>query len=112
MPGTTTADAFALAAHDGHKDMAELLLANKAEVNAKDNNGLTPLHGRRLMATRTWRNCCWPTRPMSMPRTTTARRLCTWRRIGHKDMAELLLANKADVNAKDNTADAFALGGG
>ena len=28
----------------GHKDVAELLLANRAEVNAKDNNGWTPLH--------------------------------------------------------------------
>ena len=38
-----------------------------------------------------------------MPRTTTARRLCTWRQLdGHKDVVELLLANKAEVNAKDN----------
>ena len=41
-----------------------------------------------------------------MPRTTTARRLCTWRRVsGHKDVAELLLANKAEVNAKDNDGE-------
>ena len=32
------------AEQEGHKDMAELLLANKAEVNAKDKNGWTPLH--------------------------------------------------------------------
>jgi ankyrin repeat protein len=32
-----------LAAH-GRKEMAELFLANKAEINAKDNNGSTPLH--------------------------------------------------------------------
>jgi hypothetical protein len=32
------------AARLGHKDMAELLLANKADVNAKDNNDDTPLH--------------------------------------------------------------------
>ena len=45
MPRTTTADAFALGGEsEGHKDVAELLLANKAEVNAKDNNGWTPLH--------------------------------------------------------------------
>ncbi len=29
----------------GHKDVAELLLANKADVNAKDDRGNTPLHG-------------------------------------------------------------------
>jgi ankyrin repeat protein len=32
------------AAAMGHKDVAELLLANKADVNARNNNGLTPLH--------------------------------------------------------------------
>ena len=33
-----------VAADGGHKDVVELLLANKAEVNAKDNDGVTPLH--------------------------------------------------------------------
>jgi ankyrin repeat protein len=32
------------AAAQGHKGVAELLLANKAAVNAKDNVGRTPLH--------------------------------------------------------------------
>jgi hypothetical protein len=32
------------AAAYGHKDVVELLLAAKAEVNAKDNEGCTPLH--------------------------------------------------------------------
>jgi ankyrin repeat protein len=31
------------AAFNGHKDVAELLLASKAEVNAKSNGGQTPL---------------------------------------------------------------------
>ena len=43
---------------------------------------------------------------MSMPRTTTALTPLHWRRLnGHKDVAELLLANKADVNAKDNDGE-------
>ena len=33
-----------IAAAGGNKDVEELLLANKAEVNAKDGNGWTPLH--------------------------------------------------------------------
>jgi len=28
----------------GHEDIAELLLANKADINAKDKTGWTPLH--------------------------------------------------------------------
>jgi ankyrin repeat protein len=28
----------------GHKDLAELLLVNRADVNAKDMDGLAPLH--------------------------------------------------------------------
>ena len=53
-----------------HKDMAELLLAHGAEVNAKDSEGWTPLHGAAAN--------------------------------GHKDMVELLLAHGAEVNAKDD----------
>ena len=32
------------AAQKGHRDVAELLLANKANVNARADNGATPLH--------------------------------------------------------------------
>lgn len=32
------------AAASGHKEVVELLLANKANVNANDNHGVTPLH--------------------------------------------------------------------
>ena len=61
-----------MAASNGHKDVAELLLANKAEVNARTNSGMDAFAWRRSVATRTWRNCCWPTRPMSTPGPTTA----------------------------------------
>ena len=30
--------------NNGYKDVAELLIANKADVNAKDQNGYTPLY--------------------------------------------------------------------
>ncbi len=92
------------AAAEGHKDVAELLLANKAEVNAKDQQWPDAFaRGGGKRATRTWRNCCWPTKPRSMPRTTigqTPLHMAACK--GHKDVAELLLANKAEVNAKDN----------
>ena len=36
-------DPFVSAALKGHNDVMELLLANQADVNARDNNGNTPL---------------------------------------------------------------------
>jgi len=33
-----------LAATAGHREVVELLLSNKADVNARDNSGETPLH--------------------------------------------------------------------
>jgi ankyrin repeat protein len=38
-------------AMNGQKDVAELLLANKAEVNARNNKGETPLHMVLALAT-------------------------------------------------------------
>ena len=43
------------AAINGHKDVASLLLANKAAVNAKDNSGNTRCMTRHYMITRMWR---------------------------------------------------------
>jgi ankyrin repeat protein len=55
----------------GSKEMAELLLTNKAEVNAANNRGHTPLHNAAMS-------------PLTS-----------------KEMTELLIAHKADVNARD-----------
>ena len=60
--------------------MAELLLAHKAEVNAKDDEGETPLH---VAATKN--------DPEHEPGESA-----------RKDVAELLLASGARVNAKRN----------
>ncbi len=38
-----------MAAIAGYKEVAELLLASKADVNAKGKNGWTPLHAAELM---------------------------------------------------------------
>ena len=56
------------AAFSGYKDVVELLLANKADVNAKLNTTEHLCTVQRFGATRMWRNCCWPIKPMSMPR--------------------------------------------
>lgn len=62
-----------VAANEGHKDVAELLLANNADVKAKSNGGYTPLYFAAFN--------------------------------GSEDVAELLLANHADVNAMDTKGE-------
>jgi len=61
-------NALHFAAFNDHKDIADLLLAKGAAVNAKTDKGVTPLHWAAMK--------------------------------GHKDVVELLLANTADVNAQ------------
>lgn len=92
------------AAVKGYKDMAELLLANNANVNAKANGGSTPLHwaviqghddvAALLLARKADVNA--KANDGQTPLHIAALN-------GSKDMAELLLANKAHVNAEDNT---------
>jgi ankyrin repeat protein len=90
-----------LAAQRGFKEVAELLLAYKAPVNAKSKRGDTPLHwaanghkevAELLLAKKADVNAVdnggWT--PLHMAA-----------RAGRKDMLELLLAHKADINAKD-----------
>lgn len=89
-----------LAAVGGHKAVVELLLANKAEVDAKHSTGLTPLHiaadrGHRDVAELLLANGAdvnardnYGLTPLHFAAAG-----------GYKDVVELLLAHKADVNA-------------
>ena len=93
-----------MAAGQGHKDVAALLLINEAEVNAKDNGGWTALQsatfgGHTEVAALLLGkkadvdfedNKGW-----------TPLHHAAW--YGHKDMVALLLDNKAKGNAKDKT---------
>ena len=91
------------ASAEGHKDVVELLLANKAEVNAKDKNGDTPLHeaafmdhsdvAALLLANKADINA--KGKDGDTPLHVAAAK-------GHKDVAELLLTKGADVNPKNN----------
>jgi ankyrin repeat protein len=60
-----------LAAANGYKEMAELLLASKSDVNSRDNAGSTPLHQAAAAHGQ------------------------------HSDLVEMLIAKKTDVNAGD-----------
>jgi ankyrin repeat protein len=91
-----------VAAFAGHKDVAEVLLANKADVDAKDNTGRTPLH---LAADRDHKDVAELLLASQADVNTkandgsTALHLAAFK--GREDVVELLLANKAEVNAKD-----------
>ena len=66
-----------MAASQGHKEIAELLIDKSANVNAKSSFGSTPLHGAVGGPNPNWK--------------------------GSKDIVELLIVNGADVNAKEKS---------
>jgi ankyrin repeat protein len=91
------------AVFNGHKDIAELLLANKADVNAKTKYDTTPLilaAGRGdkdavelLLANKA---------DVNAKDSAGLTPLILASMNGRANVLDLLLANKADVNAKDN----------
>jgi len=88
--------ALHFAAMGGHRELVELLLVNKAEVNAKGNHGQTPLHYARdrevvelLLANKAEVNAQNDQGETPLANAAEA---------GRKDVIELLLTNKAIVN--------------
>jgi len=92
----------------GRKDIAELLLSKGADVNAKANNGMTPLH---LLAAALRHEYDKGVVELLLAKGADVNArdkdgktpLHLAAEACHKDVAELLLANKAEVDAKDNT---------
>src|SRR2546425_343290 len=90
-----------LAAVKGHKDIAELLLAKHADVNAKENHGNTPLHWAAVKGYKEMAELLLANKAKVNTKDNNGRTPLHWAAVkGYKDMAELLLANKANVNAK------------
>ena len=90
------------AAFFGHKEVAELLIAEGAEVNVKNNRKVTPLH---IAARRDHKEVAEVliTKGANM----NAKNLNGWTPLfnatseGHMKTAELLIAEGANVNAKE-----------
>jgi ankyrin repeat protein len=91
------------AAMEGHKDVVELLLANKADINVKANDGTTPLITAVVFGHKDVVELLLAQKPDVNAKTNIgATALHAAADKGYKAVAEMLLANKADINAKDN----------
>ena len=91
------------AAAYGHKDIVELLLVNKAEVDARAVDGSTPLHAASAHGHRDIAGLLLANKAYVDARTNgglTPLHLAAL--LDHRDVAILLLANQADVNSKSS----------
>jgi ankyrin repeat protein len=90
------------AAMNGHKDIAQLLLANKAEVNVKVSDGTTPLITAAVFGHRDVVELLLANGADVKARNNDGMTpLHAAADKGYREIAELLLANRADVNDKD-----------
>ena len=88
------------AARMNRKEVTSLLLAEKADVNAKDRKGRTPLHWAAMNGSKDVAKLLLDNGADVGARTLSSSMTPLHMARG-KEMIELLLANKADINAKD-----------
>jgi len=103
---------FVLAVHSGHKEIVELLIAEGADVNLKDQFDSTPLHeavtgGHKDIAELLIANGA----DVNAKNDNDGTPLRDAAEGGHKEIAELLIAEGADVNAKGGIAGGTPLHG-
>ena len=95
-----------LAAMNGYKSLAEILLARKAEVNIKTTSGKTPLHLAAAKGFTAFADLLLAHDADVNARDNSGETpLHGAAASGNKAMVELLLAHKADVNAKKTTGE-------
>ena len=86
---------------DRNQPAVELLLAHKADVNARLQDGWTPLHAAASKGIKAIAELLLKAGADVNAKTGTARPRSTRSQNAPPELAELLLANKADPNAKD-----------
>lgn len=96
-------------AEDGHLEMVEFLLANKATFNVRDDKGLTPLHMAAdydHVDVAKWLLDHGADVNARDKQGRTPLHLAAWDNVnGSQDIVDLLLARNADVNARDNAGN-------
>ncbi len=90
------------AAANGHEEIAEVLLANRADVNAKSDYLLTPLHLAAAVGHKGIVEVLLANKADVNARDKDGRTSLFFAALkGYKDVVEVLLANKADANVAD-----------
>ena len=94
------------AAQWGHRDVVQLLLASKAEVDAKNLIGFTPLHAAAAAGHKDVAELLLASKAeVNAKAGDGATPLHAAALEGHRDVVELLLTNKAEVNARDGEGE-------